>query len=371
MRCVTWLMAAVMALQGVVAVADELLKATNSITTLTVDQAKDLAQRKGGDLSLDRLTTLAPDAAKALAKHEGGLILSGLTTLSDEVAKELGQHKGELYLDGLTKLSDEAAESLAQHMGALSFDGLTTLSDKAAKALAQHKGAETNLLAFDLSLNGLITLSDEAAKAFGQHKGELSLSGLTTLSSKSAEALGQHESYLYLRGLTKLSDEAAKSLRAKPNICLPQKFKADPITGRVVSVNEGDSLTVLDEGNTQRLILLQGIDAPEPGQPFGAVSRDRLIALVKGKTVTIYPHASDKWNRAVGTVEIDGDDLCCKLVDEGLAWHNVKFDKDARLAAAEREARAARRGLWSEAKPVAPWEWRAGERERKSAAAGR
>jgi len=37
---------------------------------------------------------------------------------------------------------------------------------------------------------------------------------------------------------------------------------------------------------------------------------------------------------------------------------------------AEREARAARRGLWADKVPVAPWEWRASEKVSKGEAAG-
>ena len=40
------------------------------------------------------------------------------------------------------------------------------------------------------------------------------------------------------------------------------------------------------------------------------------------------------------------------------------------LAGAERDARAAHRGLWADKAPVAPWEWRDGEKGRKGEAAG-
>ncbi len=41
---------------------------------------------------------------------------------------------------------------------------------------------------------------------------------------------------------------------------------ADALTGKVVKVADGDSITVLDNTNTQHRIRLQGIDAPETGQ---------------------------------------------------------------------------------------------------------
>lgn len=44
---------------------------------------------------------------------------------------------------------------------------------------------------------------------------------------------------------------------------------AAAITGRVVGIADGDSLTLLDAANTQYKIRLSGIDSPEKGQPFG------------------------------------------------------------------------------------------------------
>ncbi len=44
---------------------------------------------------------------------------------------------------------------------------------------------------------------------------------------------------------------------------------ADTLTGKVVKVADGDSITVLDNTNTQHRIRLQGIDAPERKHAFG------------------------------------------------------------------------------------------------------
>jgi endonuclease YncB( thermonuclease family) len=139
---------------------------------------------------------------------------------------------------------------------------------------------------------------------------------------------------------------------------------ADPVEWRVVNVHDGDTLTCLDEGNKQHRIRIDGIDAPERGQPFGTVARDRMTALAKGKTATIHGHGNDRYGRLLATVEIEGDDLGRRLVEEGLAWHYVQFNNDPLLAAAEQKARAARRGLWADAKPVPPWEWRKAEKRR-------
>lgn len=146
---------------------------------------------------------------------------------------------------------------------------------------------------------------------------------------------------------------------------------ADPLLWRVVNVHDGDTLTALDDGDVQHKIRLEGIDAPELGQPFGRVSRDRLSALVKGKTLTIHQHGKDRYGRVLARVELDGDDLGRRLVSEGLAWHYTRYSQDATLGAAERDARSAKRGLWADREPVPPWEWRAGEKDRRREAVPR
>ena len=118
---------------------------TDQITALTVEQAKTLAQDKSGRLLLDGLTSLSPEVATELARHEGWLSLNRLDNLSDEAAEALGRHKGYLHLDGLRKISDQAALALARHNGELFLNGLTSISDEAAKGLGQHRGGRLSL----------------------------------------------------------------------------------------------------------------------------------------------------------------------------------------------------------------------------------
>jgi len=46
------------------------------------------------------------------------------------------------------------------------------------------------------------------------------------------------------------------------------------------------------------------------------------------------------------------------LMSAGLACWFRKNSKDLRLGELERQARMAKRGLWADAQPVPPWEWR-------------
>ena len=65
-------------------------------------------------------------------------------------------------------------------------------------------------------------------------------------------------------------------------LLVPLPTFAATVTGKVVKVADGDTITIL-VGTAQHRIRLQGIDAPERKQPFGRASSRSLSALVAGK----------------------------------------------------------------------------------------
>lgn len=140
--------------------------------------------------------------------------------------------------------------------------------------------------------------------------------------------------------------------------------QADTLTGKVVSIADGDTITILDSANKQHKIRLQGIDAPESNQPFGAVSGKHLGALVHERQATVEYSKLDKYGRVVGKVIVEGKDVCLEQLRAGLAWFYREYQNELSepdrkaYADAEAEAKAAKRGLWSESNPVAPWEFR-------------
>jgi endonuclease YncB( thermonuclease family) len=145
--------------------------------------------------------------------------------------------------------------------------------------------------------------------------------------------------------------------------------RADVIRGRVVGIADGDTITVLDASRSQHRIRLQGIDAPESRQAFGARSKQHLSDLAFDKEVTVEWEKRDRYGRVLGKVLVGGRDACLEQVRAGMAWHykyyeNEQNPQDRRLyAEAEREARGARRGLWADPTPVPPWDFRRGGRE--------
>jgi endonuclease YncB( thermonuclease family) len=157
---------------------------------------------------------------------------------------------------------------------------------------------------------------------------------------------------------------------------------ARAIPGRVVKVADGDTVTLLDSQKKQIKVRLLGIDAPEKAQPFGNRCREELAQVIQGQTVEIASSKKDRYGRVLGKLVFQGRDLNLAQVRAGCAWHYKQFAReqepaDRKLyAEAEREARAAKRGLWStlgsKREPEAPWEHRQAKREngRKSRSRG-
>lgn len=134
---------------------------------------------------------------------------------------------------------------------------------------------------------------------------------------------------------------------------------AETITGRVVSVSDGDTLTILDSNNTQFKIRLVAIDAPEKVQPFGQRGKEKLSDLCYGKNVSVKVISIDPYGRSVGDVDCGGIKANEAMVQSGLAWVYRKYDKGyGHLYGLEDEARVDRRGLWTDGNPTPPWEWR-------------
>jgi len=145
---------------------------------------------------------------------------------------------------------------------------------------------------------------------------------------------------------------------------------AAELTGKVIRIADGDTLTVLIEcAKLEVPIRLAGIDAPEKGMPFGNASKQSLADLVLGKQVVVVWGKKDKYGRVVGKVLADGQDANLEQVKRGLAWHYKEYegeqtpeDREA-YATAETAARAAGIGLWKDKEPTPPWAWRRSKSE--------
>ena len=139
---------------------------------------------------------------------------------------------------------------------------------------------------------------------------------------------------------------------------------AETLEGYVLGVSDGDTITVLNAKHQQLRVRIASIDAPERWQPFFKPSQENLRKLVRHKDVVVEWHKKDHYGRLVGMVFLRGRDVGLEQVRAGLAWwyreHAMEYALDEREGydAAEKNARKRRLGLWADAAPVPPWEFR-------------
>jgi len=132
-----------------------------------------------------------------------------------------------------------------------------------------------------------------------------------------------------------------------------------PLSGQVVAVHDGDTLSVQSGGSLHK-VRLSDIDAPEMGQVFGKQARQFTEQLALGHQVRVNVSMVDVHGRRIGEVIIDdGWVLNEELVHAGFAWHyRVHPIKNERLQKLEEYAFSKKLGLWVEMEPLPPWEFR-------------
>ena len=127
------------------------------------------------------------------------------------------------------------------------------------------------------------------------------------------------------------------------------------LSGKVVSIQDGDTITVLS-GKEQTKVRLYGIDAPEKKQDYGQRSKQFLASLIAGQVVEVEPKGKDRYKRTLGIIHFKGQDIIAQMVLNGYAWAYVKYSRI--YVDQEKLARENKRGLWQSSNPTPPWEWR-------------
>jgi len=127
---------------------------------------------------------------------------------------------------------------------------------------------------------------------------------------------------------------------------------------KVVGIVDGDTIDVLIDGNQQQRLRLNGIDAPERGQPFGNNAKQFLSKQLMGKQIEYASLDTDRYERVIAEIYVNDQRIGLSLVEAGLAWHYEKYSDDEELAAAQSKAKELKLGLWSDPRFIAPWDWR-------------
>lgn len=136
---------------------------------------------------------------------------------------------------------------------------------------------------------------------------------------------------------------------------------ASALTGKVIHVTDGDTITILTDNFYDIRVRLYGIDCPERNQPFGNVAKRFVIDRVAGKVVDVTIYDWDRYGRAVGIV----GNLNQELIEAGLAWVYPRYCRKKfckKWHQIQADAEAEKRGLWKDQDCVPPWDWRRNRR---------
>ena len=132
----------------------------------------------------------------------------------------------------------------------------------------------------------------------------------------------------------------------------------------MVKIADGDSLTALSPSLQQLKCRLYGIDAPEKKQAFGQASKLSLAQLSFGRTAHIDIVGRDRYGRSLCRIAVAGVDVNKEQLVRGMAWMYRRYAKDRSYSDAESKAQSRRVGIWHEARPVPPWDFRKAGRNR-------
>ena len=159
-------------------------------------------------------------------------------------------------------------------------------------------------------------------------------------------------------------------LDAKASQLCGYEVGAQRLTGLVISVHDGDTVRIRGSGTgngTEHSVRLDGIDAPELSQAFGAQSQAALSAQVLNQSVQVAYSKTDQYGRIVGAVFTqDCEYANLHQVQAGLAWFYRAYQCElasatrAAFSLAEDQAQQGALGLWAQGAPVAPWVYRNG-----------
>ena len=150
----------------------------------------------------------------------------------------------------------------------------------------------------------------------------------------------------------------------------------------VTRVADGDTITVRNRDGAIEKIRLLAIDSPELNQAGGQQAKAWLTHQLLNKSVKIVVNNTDRYKRQVAKVLLpvegcmqrlcEGEvDVNLKAIQAGHAWWYRNFARSQSsedrvlYEAAENKARSSRTGLWQQASPQAPWQWRTDQRNQR------
>ena len=258
--------------------AGESLDRTDDIMSLTVEQARQLVQRRSDSiLSLRSLRTLDVDVARVLARSQNNwLFLDGLKKIDAETAKSLADYKGHLGLSGVLSLDVDTIRELTEvERKGLFLDGMPTIDTEAAEGISRFQGGL-------LRLDGLTALDADTASVIARTKANrLALNKLRTIDPETAKSLLQFRGVFHFTALHEtVGQETPLSVDVVKIVCLAANKAPYAVSlPGVTALDAPDSIAI-----AQLLAKRQG---PLALPNLKKISPKTLTALIEKEDVEI------------------------------------------------------------------------------------
>lgn len=143
-----------------------------------------------------------------------------------------------------------------------------------------------------------------------------------------------------------------------------ETYVGKSMTCRVISVTQGNTLTVKNDSGKELALSFYGIGIPTERQPFGNEAHKLLLSILPpGEKCIVTTVNSTDEGLISALVQVQDRSVNNRLVSEGLGWVD-RFTCKAffcrRWHIEEHIAQKERRGVWSINVRTPPWQW--GER---------
>jgi micrococcal nuclease len=160
--------------------------------------------------------------------------------------------------------------------------------------------------------------------------------------------------------------ERAKHAKRKPAYDSehpPKPGEEGVFYGPLIGIVDGDTFKAKVQGVVMKF-RLEGVDAPEHDQPYGAISTNVLREIIGGRDLVLVFSDVDHYGRIVAQAWVGNLDVNAEMVRRGAAWSESEYAPDERLYLLEQEARDRKVGLWvlPIKDRIPPSEWRGEKR---------
>jgi micrococcal nuclease len=134
--------------------------------------------------------------------------------------------------------------------------------------------------------------------------------------------------------------------------------------GKVIAIKDGDTVVVIDASNNKTTLRLAEVDCPEKAQAFGTKAKQFTSDAVYLKEIKYIITDTDRYGRSIAKIYYgDNKYLSAEIIKNGFGWQYKQYSTSKLLATLEQEARNNKRGLWVDANPVYPSEFRRNKRQ--------